>query len=531
MRRSKRIKLSKSVCPQCNLNMKGDPFQLPCGASICIEHTQNLNQYKLTCESCKQDHIISHANLKKNVESLFSKIEDQIDEFKLKFNEFEYFNHEYFAEIERQVEIRRENLKNEIDLISEQMIQLCKSKCKTFHELSKKNSIDDIKKQVQADKEEFSKVAIVEQKLEDFQDRHKKSLDVIQAKLGEFSDLKQHVEKYEFLANTNTNTNSIFTDFGYLSSYRLKHFLVYLYEDNLCEIWDILMDKRINKFFLRDIDGEELGFRVGDYLVINGTNLLTLGLDGMFRIFDLKTGSIINSFGKMNEENKYQPLVVNDTSVIVQELKMVNTYCLATGHLERSIKLKRVDDYDIFVLLDNGSFLCEFDEDTRIQLKHFINGATIQTFVGHADSIEHVKVTPDKKRFISIAGGQVKVWSIDYSTCLHTFSDFDLLTVFDMVFTNDGKLVTSSKDYRGNNGVVKIFDSLKSFECVRTIRNDNEEKMFAIKADEGGRLFGMAFNSMVKTWSVDTGECLKTFDKLHNNDNPLGDRFEFCLKF
>ena len=67
---------------------------------------------------------------KKSLISLLEKIHELLGDFGLKFNKFELFNYEHFAEMERQVELRCERLKIKIDEISEEMIQLIKEKKK-----------------------------------------------------------------------------------------------------------------------------------------------------------------------------------------------------------------------------------------------------------------------------------------------------------------------------------------------------------------------------------------------------------------
>ena len=130
------IKLSQKTdfaCGYCNKILK-EPIQLPCNALICTDHTKNLEENVFKCKSCNQEHIVPESGFlkaaklqdlidldafltknekehKKSLNSLFEKTCELFDDFNLKFNELEYFNHEHFAEMERQVELRRERLK------------------------------------------------------------------------------------------------------------------------------------------------------------------------------------------------------------------------------------------------------------------------------------------------------------------------------------------------------------------------------------------------------------------------------------
>lgn len=126
----KKIKLSdvkeKFKCFLCNKILK-DPVQLPCETFICLEHTKCLKSNMFECKSCLKEHIVHRKGFyqdidlqkqidldiclttnekehKLSVNSLFEEICELFTDFDIKFNEFEYFNHEYFAELEARVE-------------------------------------------------------------------------------------------------------------------------------------------------------------------------------------------------------------------------------------------------------------------------------------------------------------------------------------------------------------------------------------------------------------------------------------------
>ena len=132
MSSSKRIRLTRTkksyACFFCN-KIINRPVKLPCDANICYDHIKHLSESVFHCQSCQREHVVpekgfeyndelqeqidsdiyltkSECEQKKAINELFKNIADSFDDFNLKFNEFEYFNHEHFASIEADIEMR-----------------------------------------------------------------------------------------------------------------------------------------------------------------------------------------------------------------------------------------------------------------------------------------------------------------------------------------------------------------------------------------------------------------------------------------
>jgi len=120
---------------------------LPCGKNVCQSHLQNhLGQEQFRCHLCRDEHHVPkngfqiNNNIQKALEMelhkafgsnpVFEECKSHIEnatkvirQLEVLKNSPEGYIHEYFEEIKRQVDLRRENLKYEIDLCSDRMIE------------------------------------------------------------------------------------------------------------------------------------------------------------------------------------------------------------------------------------------------------------------------------------------------------------------------------------------------------------------------------------------------------------------------
>lgn len=125
----------KSNCALCN-RLLTDPVTLECGYNVCCSHLNIvLGSSSYFCDLCHQLHFISKLKLHTNqdvLNSLVKKLQSDplslIDEAsetlqKMDTADPEYFVYEYFEDLKRQVDLRREKLKTEIDEHSDKLIQ------------------------------------------------------------------------------------------------------------------------------------------------------------------------------------------------------------------------------------------------------------------------------------------------------------------------------------------------------------------------------------------------------------------------
>ena len=269
------------ACKFCNQILK-DPILLPCGLSICNEHTKNLENNSLVCKTCNVPHTRFSQNheLKTQIETLnshltenefkwkkefrliYEQIEEMLDDFNLKANEFEYFTHEHFANIECQIELRRENLKMRIDDLSQELLEIVREKKQLFVNKSKQIHVEDLKKIHEREDNDtyeiFRQLEISLDKIRSIEMEQTFQIKEIEKRMILFEKLKSQVEKVEFLPSFSLNV----PHFGLVNS-RLD-FLVKIYDGITVKFWDIEKNLCVKELNLKDNDSE---FYVRDFKV------------------------------------------------------------------------------------------------------------------------------------------------------------------------------------------------------------------------------------------------------------------------
>ena len=163
-----------------------DPISIPCGNNFCKSHLDTLlinvskDKSFFSCEICKEEHFIPKSGFLVN-KRMQSGLEIQFNTLKLtpvfdeckqeikKANEnlekvktleknSESFIYEYFADIKRQVDIRREDLKVKIDKYSDEVIQSIEDTQVNYIKLSKQvNQISTDIEQSKKELDDFTK--------------------------------------------------------------------------------------------------------------------------------------------------------------------------------------------------------------------------------------------------------------------------------------------------------------------------------------------------------------------------------------
>ena len=153
-------------CEQCN-QLLVDPITLPCGYSVCKRHLDELlvnapkEMNKFECELCEKKHffpedgfainrrIQNGLDIKLNslkLNSVYEECKKKINEAKYQIQKIEILEKdpenyvfEYFEELKRQVDLRREELKLRLDECSDQIIESIESTKENYIKLSKES--------------------------------------------------------------------------------------------------------------------------------------------------------------------------------------------------------------------------------------------------------------------------------------------------------------------------------------------------------------------------------------------------------
>ena len=165
-----------------------EPVTLPCGSTVCLFHTLGQDSFK--CNLCSEEHNVPKNGFRVN-KNLQNALDLQINKafkanpviqecrkhienantiiYKMKslVNSSEDYIYEYFEEIKRQVDLRRERLKKEVDDCSDRAIaqvEKTKSDCMKISVSiqEKEKEIEELEKGLQRLKNEFDTLEVNE---------------------------------------------------------------------------------------------------------------------------------------------------------------------------------------------------------------------------------------------------------------------------------------------------------------------------------------------------------------------------------
>ena len=251
--------------------------------------------------------------------------------------------------------------------------------------------------------------------------------------------------------------------------------------------------------------------------------MLTLCDDSLLRIFDLKTGKCLKSFGKVETLHYEDEMhLISNKLIAITKRTQIKVFNYETCECVKSIDTNS-SRVRILKVLENQNFLLVFNGESDIKLLDFEGGKIIQTFSGHKEHVFNIQVlTIDT--FASCTLTQIKIFNINTGQCLNSFED-DFGVLLDLQLTEHGQLISCSS----SRPRVRIlsghrFESLKNIETNVPIKR--------IKVLENDRLVcfcpNKEFNVLKMTisiWDMNLQRCLKSF--IIDNEDFLPNRFEF----
>ena len=518
-----------------------DPVDLPCGSTICNEHVKSLRPKSniFECTTCLIGHVVPDKGFAKNSslrvdlenENFLTQIqklkkdsimemikiqESLIDNLILKCNEFEYFNHEYFTDLECQIELRRENLKLKIDSLSEELIKIVKEKKRFFAEKGKSFQVVS---QVQRDrldlKEMFRSLNLPMQRLEEFELKQNEQLKELKLALENFQQLTLEVECITFNIDFNFDINPL--NFG--SFNENSQFLFRMNRESLGEIWNIYTGKRVKSLELKNDKNDE----IIEYKILDKSKLLTLSNIGVLNIFDLKTSThlrtIICQFeNEERKNNSFQMKLNVNKFVSVKRNDEVLVYDLDMGRLEKNFNLK---DSSLVILdiFDSQNILFRHYCHNEIRLLDFNSGNVTQTYTGHTRQITCVKLLVDKT-FASGSYNEIRIWHVITGACVKIISR-DFGWIEDVEFESiSSQLIACCED-----STIRVWNS--AYECIKVINTEVNDAVFRIKLLDDKRLLGISYDGILSVWCLKSEEmCVRCF-KLNENGS-FKNQIELC---
>jgi len=185
-------------CDSCH-QVLVDPISFPCGSNVCKSHLdkllKNVSKEKsfFRCEICKEEHFIPISGLKVDkrlqrgleiqfntlkltpifdeCKAVIKKANERVAEIETLEKSSEGYIYEYFEDIKRQGDIRREDLKMKIDKYSDEVIQSIEGTQLNYIKISKQvnqisTDIEQSKKELEDYVKRFDTFDIDEKKFE-----------------------------------------------------------------------------------------------------------------------------------------------------------------------------------------------------------------------------------------------------------------------------------------------------------------------------------------------------------------------------
>jgi hypothetical protein len=215
-------------CPLCS-NSYSNPITLPCGDTICFEHLEDhsyTKDRKFMCDICNKFHTLPDEGFPKNkaIEKMLKIRLDKLDrgesyknakasfeKFNSKFKSYEEINNDpdnyindYFSNMINDIDLRREEIKLEIDNYYDSMINDLKQAqidSLFMSEANKKVSIDELKffkREVKSFNKDLRMLDTDEHKWQSIETKSKILLNKIEFKLKEIKDFFLLSKQYEF---------------------------------------------------------------------------------------------------------------------------------------------------------------------------------------------------------------------------------------------------------------------------------------------------------------------------------------------
>ena len=131
-------------------------------------------------------------------------------------------------------------------------------------------------------------------------------------------------------------------------------------------------------------------------------------------------------------------------------------------------------------------------------------GALMRTLVGHSMMVNHVAITPDNQRMVSVGSKEIKIWDVSNGKCLNTISGHEG-QIFGIALTSDGlRAITASLDK-----TLKVWD-LKKTICLLTLEGHTDQVNSVVMTSDNRKAISASMDKTIKIWDLQSGSCIET---------------------
>ena len=413
-------------------------------------------------------------------------------------SKFELKSYDYFAEVKRQIDIYREELKSKIDTIALAMIKQAEEHAKLFAQ-----KLDSTRcfKELNTDREryifedEFRHLNTNILRIKQLKADHLAGISYLQSKLEQIKFMSQQMSKCGFVPSQELNGVS----FGTLNLRNPSIHLASSSFNSTIQIWDL----ERNEYIRTLVDNAQTSeTTITSIDVLPNGHLVSCSNENTLQIWNPRDGVCLKTLVSETSGNFFLKVLSDNRVACGTQMQIhiwdMNTftcahtldghtgriYCFAhlpdgtlvSGSLDRTIKfwnlsrnvcVKTLHDHtdSVFslLLLKNGR-LASGSRDKTIRVWDLESGACVQILCGHTRSIGNLDAS-DQYELISCSNDStIKIWDLERGDCIRTLVGH-VNCVYRIKIAYENTLVS------GSVGQIKVWD-LKSGKCIHTLESN-----------------------------------------------------------
>ena len=510
---------SELTCSICKLLLK-DAVTLPCCfSSICGGHMRDdtIKEGTIRCLKCEKEFELpqkgfeingivnnilakelylsdTEKTIKHEIGELIQQMEHLQTNVFQKQNTMEVTSYIHFAEICRQIDMQREELKKKIDEIALKLIDQVKETEKAYNIKLMQTTTSiltaDIHQMSQRVSNEFRSPNLTIAYAKRIRNEHEHKLKEFQAKLNEINSLDMEIKLHGF----KNAPSQIFREASSFGSF-ISNNLIAISSDDKIKIWNFASDK-----YVTTLEGH--AGVVFCFETIDDDRFATGSGDNTIKIWDTQTFACLNK-------------IITCHKFGAQCLKSLSSNRLASG--ESQIKIWSIEKGECMLTLNphaqvydlvcspNGH-LVSCSEDKTIQVWDLNRGECLNILKGHSKRVVCLVVLKNSQLASCSHDTTIKLWNMDSGECARTLQGHSN-RINRLLELESGELVSCSWD-----NTIKIWN-VDQGKCIQTLKG-HSGCVESISVDKQNRntLFSCSDDNIIKTWNMSTGECITTIE-------------------